>query len=149
METSTEPADSSSEEDYVYSVNKINSVSCPKELETSVTLNDSAEIKMMIDTGAFVNTLDEENFELARKRAKNLKLEKSKERIFAYGSKTPIPLLGKVTMHRDTNKHKNYCCDLLCSQRKTHLIDVISNCLRAGFGYNKHWQVSKYSLHQE
>ncbi len=62
METPTKPADSSSEEDYVFSVNNINSVSCPKELETSVTLNDSAEIKMMIDTGAFVNTLDEENF---------------------------------------------------------------------------------------
>ena len=75
VETPTEPADNSSEEDYVFSVNKINSVSCPKELETSVTLNDWAEIKMMIDT----------------------KLEKNKERIFAYGSKTPISLLEKVT----------------------------------------------------
>jgi hypothetical protein len=51
VETPTEQADRSSDEDYVFSVNKINSVSCPKELETSVTLNDSAEIKMMIDTG--------------------------------------------------------------------------------------------------
>ena len=82
VETRTEPADNSSEEDYVFFVNKINSVSCPKELETSVTLNDSTEIKMMIDT----------------------KLEKNKERIFAYGSKTPISLLEKVTTEIQTQK---------------------------------------------
>ncbi len=90
METPTEQADSSSEQDYVFSVNKINSVSCPKELETSVTMNDSAEIKMMIDTRAFFEQFGQKNFE---------KPEAGKEQgmHFAYGSNTPIPLLGKVT----------------------------------------------------
>ncbi len=141
VETPTEQADSSSDEDYVFSVNKINSVSCPKELETSVNMNDSAEIKMVIDTRAFFEQFGQKNFE---------KPEAGKEQgtHFAYGSNTPIPLLGKVTTEIQTNT-TNYCCDLLYSQRKIHLIDVISNCLRAGLNYNKHWQVNKCGLHQK
>ena len=58
----------------------------------------------MIDTGAFANTLDEPTFKIVQKTARSIQLVKSKEKIYAYGSTSPLPLLGKITTEANTRK---------------------------------------------
>lgn len=58
---------------------------------------------MMIDTGAFVNTLGEPTFKTVQKTGKSVQLMKLKEKVYAYGTQ-PTSLLGKITAEVHTRK---------------------------------------------
>ena len=61
---------------------------------------DEKQVKMMVDSGASVDLIDENTFrELYKEKAP----EKTKRRIFSYGSPTPLPLLGTVKAEISAN----------------------------------------------
>ena len=93
-------SDDSSEE-YVYCMDKSNAHT--KKLETKLTINGQ-EVLFLIDTGASVNILDEKSFDKINTTGKPVTIKKSNTKIFAYGSKAPLQLLGTFEETVETNK---------------------------------------------
>ena len=86
---------------------KVLSVTATKKAHTKVKI-ESTTVECQIDSGASVNIIAEADFI----RMKNVKLQKSKTRIFPYGSKKALRVLGKFTTvlqtkgkSRDRRKH--------------------------------------------
>ena len=131
-------SDDSSEE-YVYCMDKTNAHT--KKLETKLTINGQ-EVLFLIDTGASVNILDEKSFDKINTTGKPVTLKKSNTKIFAYGSKAPLQLLGTFEETVETNKKisltrfhvaKNVEGNLLSSQtaQELHLIKININSVQA------------------
>jgi hypothetical protein len=81
---------SASEDGYVYVMN----VTKPgKSVLVEVTI-DNAKVKLMIDSGASVNILDEQAYYAIKPAPK---LQRDKIKIYPYGSQTPLSVLGKFT----------------------------------------------------
>ena len=72
-------------------------------METKLTINGQ-EVSFLIDTGATVNILDEKSFEKINTTGKPVVLKKSNTKIFAYGSKASLQLLGTFEETVETNK---------------------------------------------
>ena len=64
-----------------------------KTLTVTLKLND-LPVKMMVDTGASIDIIDESTYEMMQK-SKSVCLSRPSNRIFAYGSQTQLPVLGK------------------------------------------------------
>ena len=62
---------------------------------------DNVPIKMMVDSGATTDIIDETTFRDLQRHT-SLTVAKSKPRILPYGSTTPLPLLGKFTARLET-----------------------------------------------
>ena len=62
---------------------------------TNIDVND-VTVKVMIDTGASTDTIDEPTYQLI-KQGTQLKLEPDSCQIFAYGSNSQLKVLGKFT----------------------------------------------------
>ena len=60
-------------------------------LTVALKLNDIA-VKMMVETGASLDTIDESEM---MQKSKPVYLSRPSNRIFAYGSTTQLPVLGK------------------------------------------------------
>ena len=80
--------DSSSDDEYVYTLGPKTRVP-----ETNVEIN-GVTVKMMIDTGASTDIIDEEAFTTIC-RSQATQLEEDTCRIFAYGSQSRLTTLGK------------------------------------------------------
>ena len=63
---------------------------------------NNVHFKLMIDPGASINVLDKNTFTKLQNVGKvhQVKLTKPKSKIYAYGSKVPLSILGTFTMHR-------------------------------------------------
>ena len=85
------PQVSSSDEEYLYTLGK-QSGKLPVP-ETTVGVN-GVLVKMMVDTGASTDILDEETFSKIAKSTK-IELKEASARIFAYGSTSQLKVLGK------------------------------------------------------
>ena len=95
-ERSDSSTESSSEEDYAYSVkNKDN----PK-TKTTICIN-SREINFIVDTGATVDVTDSKTYDRLQS---SVKLSKSTTKIFAYGSDKPLPLKGQFQAALESDK---------------------------------------------
>jgi len=64
-----------------------------KALIVTLKLND-LPVKMLVDTGASIDIIDESTYEMMQK-SQSVCLSRPSNRIFAYGSKTQLPVLGK------------------------------------------------------
>ena len=64
-----------------------------KALTVALKLND-LPVKMMVDTGASIDIIDESTYDMMQK-SKSVCLAGPSNRIFAYGSQTQLPVLGK------------------------------------------------------
>ena len=82
---------SKEEYEYVYTVNYIDNKKPPM---CEVQINGKA-VEMIIDTGASVNLLDEKTFR--RINCGNTALKPAHTKIYSYGSKAPLPLLGTLS----------------------------------------------------
>ena len=111
-----------------------------KKLETMLTINGQ-EVLYLIDTGASVNILDEQSFDKINATGKPVAFKKSNTKIFAYGSKEPLQLLGTFEETVETNKKisltrfhvaKNVEGNLLSSQtaQELHLIKININSVQ-------------------
>ena len=100
-----ESGHSSREEyEYVYTVNYNDNKKPPM---CEVQINGKA-VEMMIDTGASVNLLDEKTFR--RINRGNTTLKPAYTKIYSYGSKTPLPLLGTLSATVTVEYRLRYCC---------------------------------------
>ena len=82
---------SSSEEEYVYTV-KTGPTIMSNNRTTKVKINRT-NFRALIDTGASVNIIDETTFENLCKQ-KPIHLHRSKARVYAYASQSPLPMAG-------------------------------------------------------
>ncbi|XP_065066035.1 uncharacterized protein K02A2.6-like [Rhopilema esculentum] len=105
-----------------------------KKLETKLKINGQ-EVWFLIDTGASVNILDEKSFDRINATGKPVTITKSNTKIFAYGSKAPLQLLGTFEETVETSKKislarfhvaRNVKGNLLSSQtaQDLHLIKI-------------------------
>ena len=85
------------EEDYVYAVGEKRQPICRLEI-------DGEYVELMLDYGASVNLVDEVTYQRIYK-GKAKTLAQAKQRIFSYGSPTPLPLLG--TIHAKLTANSN------------------------------------------
>ena len=72
--------------------NSINSVTVKHDFYTTVQVDDFS-VRMTIDSGASVNIIESEVFQKLKGR-KDVKLRKTKNKLFGYGSKTPLDVQG-------------------------------------------------------
>ena len=103
-----------------------------------VTVNiNNVPVRMMVDTGASVNIIDENSFNRVRKHC-TVRLDKPKKRIFAYASESKLPLVGQFTadINVGTEHVKTTVCVLqgdhgsllsCVTAQDLHLIDVKVN----------------------
>ena len=91
--------ESSSEEEYLFSTN--GSISSPKKLPKFQVKVNGSLTTIMADTGASVNILDELSY---NKLETKPKLFKANEKIFPYGSNTPLPVIDKCQCEIETAK---------------------------------------------
>ena len=87
--------DSSSDEEYLYTVTQetLSTLHSKPELEVNI---GNVSIPVLIDTGASVNVLNKDHYSQIVGQHKEAKLKKSKIRLYAYGNKEPLPVLGKL-----------------------------------------------------
>ena len=97
-------ADSSSNEsDDSY---KIASLKDKKKNRSHVIVNiNDVPVRFQVDSGADVNVLDEKTFYEIKDK---VKLTKTRAKLFLYGSKEPLPLVGKFTAAISCSKSKGY-----------------------------------------
>ena len=87
--------DSSSSSDDEYSYSCVNAKQT--KMPTAKVKINNVNVTMIIDTGASVNIIDEQTF--ARVNAnKNIRMQRTCTKIFAYGSEQHLPALGKFEM---------------------------------------------------
>lgn len=67
---------------------------------------NNVDFKLMIDTGASINVLDENDFIKLQQtgKARQIKLKQPKTKIYAYGSKVPLPVLGIFTAEVESRR---------------------------------------------
>ncbi|XP_063955570.1 uncharacterized protein LOC135154188 [Lytechinus pictus] len=79
-----------SDDDVMFSVREEGNV-LPKR---SIMVNN-AKIDTLVDSGSSVDIIDERTFSWMRGRCSPLRLTPSRMRLYAYGSRSPLPLLGQ------------------------------------------------------
>ena len=82
-----ELSSSDSDDSYIYTIKQINKLNSKNNIK--IEIND-CDIEFQIDSGASVNVICEHDFN----KLKNIELKTSKTKIFAYGSSTPLPIMG-------------------------------------------------------
>ena len=83
-------SDSSSEEEFIFTLKSTSKHNTPL-IQISV---NNVPINMVIDTGASIDIIDEHTFNTVRQNAP-IVLQPSSTRIFAYGAKTQLQVMGK------------------------------------------------------
>ena len=74
---------------------QVSSVKSNKKYRSHVTVRvDNHPVRFQVDSGADVNIMDEKTFSHIKSR---VKLSKCKARLYAFGSRSPLRLLGKFT----------------------------------------------------
>ena len=139
VEAAESPSSSDSDE-YVYTIqgntvctdmkltsvsdqsNSINSVTVKHDFYTTVKVDDFS-VRMNIDSGASVNIIDSEVFQKLKGR-KDVKLSKTKNKLFGYGSKTPLDVQGCFEAQVES-KHK-------ISLATFYVLKGTSGCLLSG-----------------
>ena len=91
VRTVTQADESSSEDEYLFTLKpKADKNKAPT---ATIKMND-IPVTMMVDTGASIDIIDESTYNRMQKVTK-IPLHRSNTRVFAYGSPTQLPVLGK------------------------------------------------------
>lgn len=91
-------SESSSEDEFIFTLNKqtLKDKTTP---QVQIAVNNTS-IKMVIDTGASIDIIDEVAFNTMRKHTP-IALQRSTTRIFAYGATKQLPVMGKFNATLD------------------------------------------------
>ena len=125
---SGDESNSSSEEKYVYTV-KIGSETTSKARLTAKLKINRTNFPTLVDTGASINIIDEATFKHICKQ-KPIQLRRSKARVYAYASQSPLPMVGVFEEIVESKKKmttakfhvaKGNNGNLLCSETATQL----------------------------
>eukprot|EP00794_Sanderia_malayensis_P004215 gene4215-4778_t len=98
-------SNSSTDDEYLYTV--VDKTTKPKTIsskapQTTVNINN-VPVRMIIDSGASTNILDESDYERICKH-KKVDMTKSGSKIMAYGSAQPLPTIGKFSATLETKQ---------------------------------------------
>ena len=119
-----ELSSSDSDDSYIYTIKQINKLNSKNNIK--IEIND-CDIEFQIDSGAFVNVICEHDFN----KLKNIELKTSKTKIFAYGSSTPLPIMGcfysKITRRDKDENAKFYVISGKSKQENLLGIDSATN----------------------
>ena len=86
--------DSSSDDEFVFTVGHIGQASKDKHPKVLATIG-KIKMKVLLDTGSSVNLLDRKQFEILNRHNK-IALTKAQHKIYAYGSRQPLPIKGSL-----------------------------------------------------
>ena len=90
--------------------------------KTTFTLNNALPVEFLIDSGSSVNIINRDTFEKLESLM-SLNLERSCVKVYPYGCKTPLPILGKCVVDICSN----------CTDKRTfatfHVIDAATSCI--------------------
>ena len=91
-------------------------------VKTTFTLNNALLVEFLIDSGSSVNIINQDTFKKSESLM-SLTLERSFVKVYPYGWKTPLPILGKC----DVEIYYN------CTDKRTfatfHVIDAATSCI--------------------
>eukprot|EP00794_Sanderia_malayensis_P014499 gene14499-16006_t len=91
-----------SSDQYVYCME--NKMENTKKLQSALIIKGQ-KVLFLVDKGASVNIMDENSFnKINRKTGTPIKLKQSKVRVYAYGSKTPLEMMGEFEETIETNQ---------------------------------------------
>ena len=92
--------------------------------KTTFTCNNSLPVEFLIDSGSSVNIINRDTFEKLESLM-SLTLERSCVKVYPYGCKTPLPILGKCVVEICSNS----------TDKRTfatfHVIDAAISCILA------------------
>ena len=116
--------DSTDSDEYSFNVHATNIKEQDKQSFYAKLKLGKSTIKFQIDSGSSANIIDESTFAIIHKENPEIQLTKSRKRLFAFGSKTPLPLLGQ------------FQCVLESKKRLAHATIVVvknaTGCLLSG-----------------
>ena len=91
-------------------------------VKTTFSLNNTLPVEFLIDSGSSVNIINRDTFEKLESLM-SLTLERSCVKVYPYGCKTPLPILGKCVVDICSN----------CTDKRTfatfHVIDAATSCI--------------------
>ena len=89
--------------------------------KTTFTCNNSLPVEFLIDSGSSVNIINRDTFEKLESLM-SLTLERSCVKVYPYGCKTPLPILGKCVVEIWSNS----------TDKRTfatfHITDAVTSC---------------------
>ena len=107
--------ESSSDDEYCFTINS-------PLAKTTFTLNNALPVEFLIDSGSSVNIINRDTFEKLESLM-SLTLERSCVKVYSYGCKTSLPILGKCVA--------DICCN--CTDKRTfatfHVIVAATSCI--------------------
>ena len=107
--------ESSSADEYCFTINS-------PLAKTTFTLNNALQLELLTDSGSSVNIINRDTFEKLESLM-SLNLERSCVKVYPYGCKTPLPILGKCVVDICSN----------CTDKRTfatfHVIDAATSCI--------------------
>ena len=92
---------SDSDVEYVYAVGSVNTIDQPR---TTIKLNGNLT-DFLVDSGSSVNLLDMKTF---NRIGNNLRIKPCHVKIYPYGSREPLPIVGKVMIEAASQKEMSY-----------------------------------------
>ena len=106
--TSSNETESSDSDDHVFTLRKDSRDRVKKQhtFQTKLKLGNS-RVTFQIDSGSTANIIDECTFMTVKEQNPNICLQKSKKRLFAYGSTTPLPVLGQSQCVLESKQNRN------------------------------------------
>lgn len=110
--------------------NYVNSMSTAKSKSTLIKIN-SKNISMLIDTGSATTIIDKETFKKIQKGKANIKLRKTKMKLFPYGAEEHLEI-GKFTTVLETNNKVAVCCVFVVNRSKSGNVLGFSMCTELG-----------------
>ena len=106
-------SESSSDDEYYFTINS-------RLAKTTFILNNALPVEFLIDIGISVNIINRNTFE---KLESLMTLERSCVKVYPYGCKSPLPILGKCVIEICSN----------CTDKRTfatfHVIDAAISCI--------------------
>ena len=112
----SEQQQSDTDEEFIYTIT-------PSEKAPEITIKVAeVPVQVTIDTGSSVNILNNEHFKKIKQQNPTINLQPTKTKVFAYGAKYPLYLLGQFTAEIEHNSKRVAGIFLVTKQNNTCLL---------------------------
>ena len=112
----SEQQQSDTDEEFIYTIT-------PSKKTPEITVKVAeVPVQVIIDTGSSVNILNNEHFKKIKQQNPSIKLQPTKTKVFAYGAKHPLHLLGQFTAAIQHNSTRTTGTFLVTEENNTCLL---------------------------
>lgn len=98
-----ESTDSDNSDHYIYTLHKEHKKEPLRSFHAKLKLGNTY-VRFQIDSGSSANIIDEDTFMTIQQQNPSIRLKKSKQRLFAFGSTTPLPVVGQFECVLESKK---------------------------------------------